>query len=185
MSLFCIVWSKKKKLPQNLYQCLYFCTVRTVLQSVQRQDMKALNTHTYAHTHMHARTHAHTHSHAHIKICLSLSEMHANTHCPSPFSFHTHPQTFTHTHALMQPPLVIYSLCFVRVCWLTCLECTKTAAVCVHMPAFVCVCSGSTNVHTWSPKSSLQNLLHVWLTCLDSRLYIWEWVSESLLASYK
>lgn len=114
----------------------------------------------------HTHTLTHTLTCIRIKsVCLFLKHIHMQTHTvhlPFPFS-NTHRQnTHTQKHRLMQPPLVIYSLCCVRVCWLTCLSLNALILLCVYMPASVCVC-----------------------TCLDSHLYIWECISESFLVSNK
>lgn len=127
MSLFCIVWSKNSHRT-----CVSVCT-----SALSEQFCRVCAEARY-------EGFEHTHTCTHIKsVCLFLKHIHMQTHTvhlPFPFSsIHKN----SHTDTLMQPPLVIYSLCCVRVCWLTCFplnECNMPASVCVFAEeALVCI----------------------------------------------
>lgn len=69
--LYCL----EQKLPQKLYQCLYFCTVRSATESVHTQGTRALNM--QIHTHKiclsnFGKTHSHKNS-VHLSLPLPNS----------------------------------------------------------------------------------------------------------------
>lgn len=104
MSLFCIVWSKNSH--RTCISVGSSALSSSSAESVQRQNMKALNTHRHTLT---------------KSVCLLLKYIHMQTHTVHlhfPLSNIPHPQTITHRHT-EKVPLVIYSLCCVRVCWLS------------------------------------------------------------------
>lgn len=134
MSLFCIVGSKKKKLV-SVFVLLY-CQ-NSSAESVQRQNMKALNTHT------HTRTRICTHSQ-------SLSQTHT-VHLPLPFS-NAHILKYRHT----APFGHIFSLLRQGVLFdLSPFECAFTVCACVlaHIRGL--------HVHTRSPKQNISVYLRL------------------------
>lgn len=120
-------------------------------ESMHRQAMKALNTHTLICTH--------------IKSVRLFLKTHA--HCPSPSSFlkHTHPQVLTQRHTDSAPFGHIFSLLCQGV-RATCHSMNALSLMWLHQ--FVRVfAEEAISVHTWSPKSvHLQNMsvfVHGWI----------------------
>lgn len=121
MSLFCIVGSIKTPTELVSVFVLMHCQ-NSSAESVQRQNMKALN----------ANTHAHTHS-------LSTSQTHTCKHTLSIFLCRSQTNLHAHADTLIQPPLVIYSLCCVRVCCLTCLPLNVHSLCASAEEAYACM----------------------------------------------
>lgn len=135
------------------------------VESVQKQDMKALNTHTYTYTH---------------KICLPLSDTHIHTqthtvHLPFPTS-----NTHIHKYSLTDTLLWSYILFAVSGCAGSLWMHLRWSGMCarLHQCVRLSVCRRSLSVHSWSPKSSSASG-RTRLVCT------FESVLESLLVSYK
>lgn len=110
---------KKKRLPQNLYQCLYFCTVTAVLQSVPWQNTMALNTHAWNPSLSQTHTHLNTLS---TSLLLSQTHMYTDMHTP------THRYgPFAHIFSLLCQAVLADSSLF------ECAACVQNRCMCAYM----------------------------------------------------